>query len=365
MKINYKKSGVDYGLIDPIKKLAQSEGLKTRVNIKNSGFKEIEKSRGETAYILETYDSYFAFVEEGLGSKNLIADHMRKITGKTYYDAIAYDTVASIGMDLITVGAKPLTVLSYWAVGDSKWFDDKNRAADFINGWKKGCDEFGATWGGGETPVLKNIVYNGTIDLAGAAFGIIKPKERIVLGDKLKNGDIIIMLASSGIMINGLTLARKLAEKLQHGYRTKLPNNKMYGEELLAPTKIYYKVIQDIFDSGIAIHYMVNITGHGWRKLMRAKKNFTYIIEKLPKRQEIFSFIQEKANLSDREMYATFNMGAGLALYISSKDAEKVVEVATKNKIKSWIVGRVVRGPKKVIIKPLNITYKERELNIR
>lgn len=364
-KLSYKKSGVDYNIVDPIKKLAQSEGLKTKTNIKNSEFKEIVKSRGETAYILETNDSYFAFVEEGLGSKNLIADHMRAITGKTYYDWIAYDTVVSIVMDLITVGAKPLTVLSYWAVGDSKWFDDKKRARDFVNGWKKACDVFGVTWGGGETPVLKNIVYDQTIDLAGAAFGVIKPKERIILGGKLQNGDLIIMLESSGIMVNGLTLARKLAEKLPKGYRTKLPNNKMYGEELLTPTKTYYQVIQDIFDSGVDIHYMANITGHGWRKLMRARKNFTYIIEKLPRKLDIFNFIQTKAKLSDKEMYATFNMGAGFAIYVNTKDAEKVLKISDKHNIKAWICGRVEKGPKRVIIKPLKIIYEENELNIR
>ncbi len=262
-KITYQKSGVNYDIIDPVKKLALSAGLKTKNNIHNSEFKEIKESRGESAYILETSDSYLAFVEEGLGTKNIIADEMRKITGKTYYDLIAYDTVVSIVMDLVSLGARPLTVLSYWAVGNSSWFADRKRTEDFIIGWKRACDEFEVTWGGGETPVLKDIIVNNAIDLAGAAFGHIKPKERIVLGNKIKVADNIILFESSGIMMNGLTLARKIADKLPNGLKTRLPNYKMFGEELLNPAKIYFQVVKDIFDAGIDIYYMVNITGHG------------------------------------------------------------------------------------------------------
>lgn len=365
MKLDYKKSGVNYDFLDPIKKMAQKEGLKTVNNLLRTGFREISESRGESAYIVESTDCYYAFVEEGLGTKNLIADQMRKITGKTYYDLIAYDTVMSIVMDITTSGAKPLTVLSYWAVGDAKWLLDKKRMKDFITGWRKACDTIGVSWGGGETPTLNDVIYPNTIDLAGAAWGIIKPKNKIILGDKLKNGDAIILFESSGIHVNGLTLARKIADTLPSGFATRIGDNKLYGEALLTPTRSYHILVEDIQNAGINIHYMVNITGHGWRKLMRARKAFSYSIEKTPPISELFSFIQKHSGLNDKEMYATFNMGAGFAMYIAPQDAERVVKIASKHKIKAWIAGKVENGEKKVILKPLNIAYNAHELEIR
>ena len=243
-KITYKQSGVDYSAMDPLKRLAQIEGKKTIKNLRSSGYKEDSSSRGESAYVIEDKNSYLAFVEEGLGTKNLVADAMLKITGKTYYDQIAQDAVAAIINDLITVGARPLTVLAYWAVGSTDWFKNKKRLVDLTKGWAKACNLSGATWGGGETPTLSGIVNPDTIDLAGAAFGVIKPKKRLALGKKLHAGDAIVIFGSSGIHANGFTLARKISEELPKGYATKLPSGNSYGEALLKPTVIYAKLIQ-------------------------------------------------------------------------------------------------------------------------
>lgn len=365
MSLSYKKSGVNYDLLDPVKKLAQMAGLKTKNSILGSGFREISSSRGETAYILEAVDCYYAFVQEGLGTKNLVADEMRKITGKTYYDVIAYDTVAAIVNDLITVGTRPLTVLAYWAVGDSKWFADKKRNEDLVTGWKKACNLAGAAWGGGETPTLSDVINPNAIDLAGSAFGIIKPKSRLILGDELSSGDAIILFESSGVHTNGLTFIRMLAKKLPDGFAAKFPNGEMFGEAILASTIIYSSLIQDLLDDKVEIHYVVNITGHGWKKLMRAKKELSYVIDNLPKIPEIFQFIQKKSNLSDKEMFATFNMGSGFAMMVDQKNTNKIIRTANKHKIKAWIAGRVIKGQKEVIIRPLDIIFKSDELKIR
>ncbi|OGG13039.1 phosphoribosylformylglycinamidine cyclo-ligase [Candidatus Gottesmanbacteria bacterium RIFCSPHIGHO2_01_FULL_39_10] len=361
----YSKSGVNYDLLDPIKRRAQKSGLETAVNLKNTGFNEIKKSRGESAYVLEYHDAYFVLVEECLGTKSLVADETIKFTGKTYYDLLAQDTVAYMVNDLITVGARPLSIAAYWAVGSSEWFKDKKRSSDLITGWAKACDLAGASWGGGETPSLSGIIDKNAIDLAGACFGIVKPKQRLILGDKLKEGDSIIFLESRGIQSNGVSLARKIAKQLSKGYATLINKKLIYGEALLIPTIIYSKIIQDLFSENIDIHYMSNITGHGWRKIMRANKQLTYSISTLPYIPEVFYFMQEKAKLSDKDMYATFNMGAGFAIYVNPKDAEKVVIISNKNNIKAWIAGNVEKGEKQVIIKPLNIVYKQQELTIR
>lgn len=364
MALTYKKTGVDYGILDTIKRSAQTAAQSTRNNLKNL-ITDVVASRGESAYVIEADDCYFAMVSEGLGTKNLVADKMREITGKTYYDSIAQDTVAMITNDLITAGAEPLSILAYWAVGSSSWFADKKRSQDLISGWKKACDMTGATWGGGETPTLKDVIYPNAIDLGGAAFGIVKPKSKLVLGDKLTAADAIICFESSGMHANGLTLIRKLAEELPAGFATKLANGEMFGEAILKPTLIYSRLIQDLLSSGVDIHYMVNITGHGWRKLMRAKKAFSYVIDKLPKISGIFAFIQRHSGLSDKEMYATFNMGAGFAIFVRPQDSERVLSITKKHKINAWIAGRVEKGEKKVIIEPLNIDYRNDELKIR
>lgn len=363
--LSYKKSGVDYDLVDPIKKLAQELGFETAINIKSTGFKDVNESRGESAYVIESADCFYAFVSEGLGSKNMVADEMNKITNKIYYKPIAQDCVAMIVNDLITVGARPLTLMAYWAVGDSNWFNDYKRAKNLIEGWKSACDLAGCSWGGGETPVLKDVVYQKAIDLAGSAFGQIKPKKRIALGDKLSLGDAIILFESSGIHANGLTLARKIAKDLKSGYLTKLPSGKPYGEELLKPTIIYSRLVQELLDAGVDIRYMVNITGHGWRKLMRAKKPFSYVLENIPEVPELFKFIQQYSGLSDKEMYATFNMGAGFAVYVNTKDVDRVLKISQKHNIKSWVAGRLEGGSKKIVIDPLNIKYEGVELKIR
>ncbi len=364
-KITYSQTGVNYQAMDPIKVLAQLRAKETAKNLNRFDMSEVGESRGESAYVWEEKDSYRAFVIEGLGTKNLIADAVRKLTGKTHYDAIAQDTVASIVNDLVVVGASPQIVNAYFAVGDSNWFNDEERATDLIEGWAKACNDAGAVWGGGETPTLKDIVDPKTIDLGGSAVGLINPKTQLTLGDKLKAGDAIILIESSGFHTNGSTLARKIASQLPEGYATKLSDGSTFGESLLIPTHIYANLVRDCFDAEIDIHYMVHVTGHGWRKLMRAKQDFSYIIDTLPTVQPIFNFLQEHSGNDDQEMYGNFNMGTGFAIFVNANDAEKTIKTAEKNNLKAWNVGIVENGEKQVVIKPKNIVFKGDTLQVR
>ena len=189
---NYASSGVDYSKMDPVKVFAQTQAAATAQNLTKLNMSEVSESRGESAYVWDEGDCYKAFVIEGLGTKNLVADATRKITGKTYYDQISQDTVAMIVNDLVTVGAKPMVVNAYFGIGSSDWLSDETRFKDLINGWKHACDLSGAVYGGGETPTLKGVINPETIDLAGSAIGIIKPKEKLVVQSKLQSGDSII-----------------------------------------------------------------------------------------------------------------------------------------------------------------------------
>lgn len=364
-KINYSQTGVDYSVMDPLKKLAQQKGKQTSKNLLNFNIKEVEQSRGESAYVWEEEDSYRALVIEDLGTKNLVADEMAKVTSKTYYDTVAQDTIAMIVNDIITVGALPQVINAYFATGGPEWFMDTKRSEALVQGWAQACTLAGATWGGGETPGLAGIINPETIDLAGACIGIIKPKERLTLGSKLQTDDTIILIESSGIHANGLSLARSIAGNLPEGYATILPDGKMYGEVLLTPTYIYVNLVKALFDAGIDIHYMVNITGHGWRKLMRANKKFTYIINQIPPIPQIFDFIQQHSGSSDYEMYGNFNMGAGFAIIVPSNQIEKAQKITAENNFQSWNAGTIQAGPKKVVIEQKQITFEAETLGVR
>ncbi|MBA3788874.1 phosphoribosylformylglycinamidine cyclo-ligase [Patescibacteria group bacterium] len=368
--MTYKDSGVNYDVMDPFKRRAQQAARKTAGNISrfNGGeFREFEPSRGESVYLIEAAKSYFAHVEEGLGTKNLVADAMYALTGKSYYDHIAQDAVAMIVNDMSTLGALPLSVAMHLAVGSSNWFEDELRSDDLIRGWQHGCNLARCIWGGGETPTLKDIVIPGTIVLSGSAMGIIKPKERLINGN-IQHGDCIILLTSSGPHANGFTLARTIAENHPDGYNARLSDNRTYGEALLDPTHIYVGFVEDCLDAGVEIHYGVNITGHGWRKLMRAPGNFMYIIDVTPKPQPVFDFIREFGRVSDHEAYGNLNMGAGFALYVPQKYLTLVRHIHAKGNYPFDIIdaGDIMASSRKgVLIKPVGLEYDAESLAVR
>lgn len=364
-KITYAQVGDDYDTKDPSKKLAQMAARTTGKNLNKVGFSEIAETRGESAYVWGQGNILMAAVVEGLGTKNLVADEMRKVTGRTDYNVIGHDTVATIINDLVTVGAKPLVVHAYWAIEDNSWLQDQTRMRDFIRGWKGACDLSEAVWGGGETPTLKGIVEKKTVDLGGAAVGIISPKSRLITEKKLRAGDRILLLKSNGINCNGLSLARAVAKRLPKGYATLLSNGKYFGEAILTKTNIYAKLIQNLLDSKIDIHYISNITGHGLRKIMRSRKDYTYIIEKIIKPQEVFLFIQSKASLPDDEMYQTFNMGMDFALFLPEKDIAQAQRIVKKEGFSCLDAGYVEKGERQVFIKPKNLVFKGKTLDLR
>ena len=366
--LDYRGAGVDYDLIDPLKVAAQRAAAATAVHLAGHGFSEVAASRGESAYVVDVGPFYLASIVECLGSKALVADEMQRLTGRTYYDSIAQDTIAMAINDLITVGATPLVVQAYWGAGGSGWFADQARAAALVAGWKRACDRCAVAWGGGETPALAGIVADGRIDLAAACTGLVNPKSRLTLGAALGPGDAIVLLASSGIHANGLSLARKLVERLPEGYLTALPDASppiTYGEALLAPTLLYSPVTEALHKAGITPRYSANITGHGWRKLLRHPATHRYRIHRVPDVPAVLRFIQRHAGLDDREAYGTFNMGAGFALFVAADDAARTVEVAAAEGVRAWHAGNVEAGAKEVLIEPLGICYSADDLQLR
>src|SRR3954470_23898767 len=176
MALSYESSGVRYDQLDAFKRACQQAARTTASALQDHGYAEPATTRGESAYLIEAADHFLAHVEEGLGTKNLVADAVYAATGKCFYREIAIDTVATMVNDLITCGALPISVAMHAAVGDSRWFQIPGRAKELAEGFAEGCRLSEAVWGGGETPALAGIVNPETIVLAGSAVGRIAPK---------------------------------------------------------------------------------------------------------------------------------------------------------------------------------------------
>jgi phosphoribosylformylglycinamidine cyclo-ligase len=365
--MTYDSAGVRYDALDAFKRACQRAAAGTASALKLHDLREPPHVRGESAYLVETADQFLAHVEEGLGTKNLVADAMLKLTGDPrFYHNIGIDTVATIVNDLVTCGALPISLAMHAAVGDSNWFANTDRAQHLARGFAEGCRESNAVWGGGETPALKGIVNPEAIVLAGSALGRIAPKSRRITGN-VRDGDAIVLLASSGVHTNGLTLCRALADKLPRGYLTELSDRRTYGEALLDPSVIYVKFVAACQDADIDLHYAAHITGHGWRKLMRLDEPFVYRMSDLGSIPEIFNFIMRHGPVDVREAYATFNMGAGFAAYVAPQDAAKIIRLAESLRYTAWQGGTVQKhGDRKAVeLLPLDITFEAETLQVR
>jgi len=366
MSLSYESSGVRYGPLDAFKRACQKAALTTTDLLAGHGFKEPSTVRGESAYLIEAGDHFLAHVEEGLGTKNLVADAVQAESGKCYYRAIGIDTVATIANDLVTCGALPIAVAMHAAVGSSDWFADENRAEELVAGFAEGCRAAGAVWGGGETPALRGLVEPAAIILAGSAVGRIWPKSLRIVGD-VRDGDSIIFLASSGVQTNGLTLCRKIAESLKGRYSTPVGDGLSLGEALLAPSTLYVAFVRECQRRGVHLNYAAHVTGHGWRKLMRLEEPFVYEITAPRPIPAIFSFLMESGPVAPREAFATFNMGIGFAVYVAPGATGAALDAARASGYDAWVAGRVRRdGARKAVSIPsLGLEFEGDTLQVR
>jgi phosphoribosylformylglycinamidine cyclo-ligase len=364
----YTAAGVDYGAMDPGKVLAQRTAADTARWLQARGLDEVAESRGESAYVIELPDRYLSLVNEALGTKNLVADATRSVTGRTHYDGVARDTVATILNDLCSVGGHPLAVTAYWGAGSSKWFDDAQRMSDLTHGWAAACAQARCAWGGGETQALTGMIEPSTVVLGGSALGTIAPKDHLLLGSHLHEGDAILVARASGIHANGLTLARKLAEQLDSGYATRVPGDpagRCLGEVLLDPTPLYGPLVEALQRQSVALHYVAHVTGHGWRKLMRAHRALSYVIDRVPEVPPVLRWLQELAGMDAQEAYGTFNMGAGFVFFVAPSDVVRAQTAARAEGGELEHIGSVEAGPRRVVIRPIGVTFDGGSLQIR
>lgn len=281
---------------------------------------------------------------DGVGTKLKIAFLMNK------HDTIGIDCVAMCVNDIICVGAKPLIFLDYIACG--KNYPEK--ISEIVKGISKGCVQSNCALIGGETAEMPDFYAKDEYDLAGYSTGIVD-KSKIINNSLIKKGDIIIALSSSGIHSNGFSLVRKILNINNSNINNvvKELGKKSIGEILLTPTKIYVKPILKLLKK-IKVKGISHITGGGfYENIPRCIPNgLCAEIEKNKiKILPIFKYIQKIGNIEERDMFNTFNMGVGMCIIVSKKDAEKTIEILNSCKEDAYIIGKIIENKEKIIFK--------------
>lgn len=263
------------------------------------------------------------------------------------HDTIGEDCVAMCANDILCQGAKPLFFLDYIATG--KLVPEK--MASIVEGVANGCVKAGCALIGGETAEMPGFYNDGEYDVAGFVVGVVD-KSKIITGEGIEEGDLIIGLPSSGLHSNGFSLVRKLVlEKLGLSLDQFYPElGKTLGEELLTPTKIYRDPVYEIIEK-FQVKGMSHITGGGFfenipRMLpegLRAKIDIGTI-----NTPSIFKLIQSWGNIDEEEMYGTFNMGVGMVLAASPSEADGIMEFLKGKGEEFYVLGEVIKGEKGV-----------------
>jgi phosphoribosylformylglycinamidine cyclo-ligase len=360
----YRSTGVDYAVLDRAKREALAAASSTSSLPRQLGATVDDASRGEPAQVVEIGGLRLATVLECLGTKSMLARAYELATGIDRYDLVGYDTVTAIVNDLCCVGALPVTVHAYFATGAPEFYDG-TRHASLVDGWRRGCVDAGAAWVGGESPTLPGLIAPGEVDLAGAALGIVPAPIVPWLGGAIAAGDEIVLVASTGLHTNGASLVRRVAAALPDGLLTELASGAVLAEAALAPSACYVGAVRAVQAHGVPIHYASHITGHGLRKLMRAGRDLGYIVSELPVIPEVLSFLVRAAGLDEAAAYGTFNMGAGFAFVVADGAGEPAVDVLAAAGYRAHRAGRVVDGPRRVVLEELGITYGAADLDLR
>ena len=261
------------------------------------------------------------------------------------HDTIGIDCVAMCVNDIVAQGAEPLFFLDYVAVGKAV----PARIEQIVKGVADGCVQSGAALIGGETAEMPGLYEEDEYDLAGFAVGACE-KSKIVSGEKISEGDVLVGIASSGVHSNGYSLVRKIVFEEQ-GYETDtvvggFEELGKIGKALLTPTKIYAKPVMEMHQN-LNIHGMAHVTGGGFYENLPRMMPEALAVEinlgsweVLP----IFQFLKEKGQLTDKDLYNVFNMGIGFVLALSQEEAEKAIAIAESHGEKAYTIGRVVKG---------------------
>ncbi len=337
---SYKEAGVDvtagYQSVELMKKHVQStytKGVISDIGGFGGLFAPEIKNMKEPILVSGT---------DGVGTKLKLAFLLNK------HDTIGQDCVAMCVNDIVCCGAQPLFFLDYMSL----WKNIPEMVATIVKGVADGCKMAGCALVGGETAEMPGLYSENEYDLAGFSVGIVD-KEKMINADTIKEGDIVIGLASSGVHSNGFSLVRKVfdvnEEKLKE-YKEEL--GKTLGEALLEPTKIYVKPVLELIKQ-IEVKGISHITGGGFYENMPRMLNDKVALNIDKNSYEIpaiFKLIQKTGNIPERDMYNTFNMGIGMAIIVAKQDQEKALEILKQAGENAYIIGEVVKGNKEINI---------------
>ncbi|PKM51858.1 MAG: phosphoribosylformylglycinamidine cyclo-ligase [Firmicutes bacterium HGW-Firmicutes-7] len=334
MSINYKAAGVDveagYKSVELMKehvKTTFTESVVTDIG-GFGGLFSLAKHKMEEPILVSGTD--------GVGTKLKIAFVLDK------HDTIGIDCVAMCVNDIICSGAEPLFFLDYIACGKNV----PEKIATIVGGIAEGCRQSGAALIGGETAEMPGFYSVEEYDLAGFAVGIVDKKEMID-GTKIVEGDVLLGLPSSGIHSNGYSLVRKLFEPTAEKLSVFVEDlGTTIGEQLIKPTKIYVKAIQELKEC-VSMKAISHITGGGFIENIPRMLNDGYCarinLGTWPI-HPIFNLMQQLADIQEKDMYNTFNMGIGMIIAMTAQDAVKAIDALEKIGEKAYIIGTVEKG---------------------
>ncbi len=327
MGITYKDAGVD------IKKIRQSQAIIGRLIASTHKLQrkiKVSSGFGHYAGIVEIPgDMLLATHTDGVGTKIIVSQLMKK------YDTIGIDCVAMNVNDIICTGATPISFVDYIAANRNEHEIFKK----IVQGLVKGAKKAQVPIVGGETAIMPDVMVNKNFmfDLAGMVVGLLD-KQRMVLGDMITQGDVIIGVKSSGLHSNGYSLARKVLLS-KYSIKDKIKGIGTLGDALLEPTEIYVTPVLEALEE-CDIHGLAHITGGSFTKLLRLKK-IGYVLDNMPEPPEIFQLI-ENEDVQKEEMYKTFNMGIGFCLIAPEEEGEQIEEIFKKHGLKSRQIGTIV-----------------------
>ena len=341
--MDYKKAGVDieagYKSVELMKKYVQGT-MRPEVLTNLGGF--------SGAFSLKKFmtmeNPTLVSGTDGVGTKLKVAFLMDK------HDTVGIDCVAMCVNDIACAGGEPLFFLDYIACG--KNYPEK--IAQIVSGVAEGCVQSDAALIGGETAEHPGLMPEEEYDLAGFAVGVCDRKEMIT-GENLKDGDVLIGMASTGVHSNGFSLVRKVFDMTKESLDTYYDElGTTLGEALLAPTRIYVKALKNVKNAGVTVKACSHITGGGfYENIPRILPEDAAVVidvnswEKPP----IFDYISKTGNIEPKEMFSTFNMGIGMMMVVEAEDADAALKALTDAGEKAWIIGDIAedKGEKVVL----------------
>ena len=340
--MDYKNAGVDieagYKSVELMKKHVK-ETMRPEVLGGIGGF----SGAFSLAKIKEMEDPVLLSGTDGCGTKVKLAFLMDK------HDTIGIDCVAMCVNDVACAGGEPLFFLDYIACG--KNYPEK--IATIVSGVAEGCKQSGAALVGGETAEHPGLMPEDEYDLAGFAVGVVDKKD-LITGADLKDGDVLIGIASTGVHSNGFSLVRKVFEMTKESLDTYYDElGKTLGEALLAPTRIYVQALKNVKEAGIRVKACSHITGGGfYENIPRMLPEGMHAVVKKDSYEvpAIFKLMQKTGNIEEQMMYNTFNMGLGMIVAVDTADVDKAMEAIKAAGDTAYVVGEIKAGEKGVTL---------------